>query len=193
MTSAPSTLSSGLSVVTIRLNGPADASSPKPLFTPNVAGTWSYWGDHETFRAATSFAPCASYTLTLPVGSFATGHAALANSQKSSLTVACPTVKALQEAFARLNYLPYRLESFSGISLNVPLTVGLAAQRAYALPHGWLKRAYRDAPTLEQGQMDPTTTGALEVWEQDHDIPIGTAPDAQIWARLLSEEGVETP
>jgi len=70
----------------------------------------------------------------------------------------------------------------------VPLTTGLAAQRAYALPHGWLKRDYRSSPTLKPGQMDPTTTGALEVWEQDHDISIGTAPDAGIWHSLLSEE-----
>jgi len=39
--------------------------------------------------------------------------------------------------------------------------------------HGWLKRDYRSSRRSSPGQMDPTTTGALEVWEQDHDISIG--------------------
>jgi len=181
-------ISSGLGAITIRLNGPADASSPAPLLKPSVAGTWSFWADNATFRPTTSFAPCASYTLTLPAGLYATAHKPLGHAQTTSFSVACPSVKALQEALARLNYLPYKLESFSGVGLNVPLTVGLAAQRAYALPHGWLKRDYRSSPTLQPGQMDPTTTGALEVWEQDHDVPLGTAPDAGIWHSLLSEE-----
>jgi hypothetical protein len=158
------------------------------VLRPYVAGTWTVWGEHETFRPATSFAPCASYTLTLPSGLSASAHAPLRRSQTERFSVACPSVKALQEALARLNYLPYRLESYSGVGLNVPLTVGLAAERAYALPHGWLKGAYRDVPTLDPGTMDPTTTGALEVWEQDHDVAVGTAPDEEIWQRLLEEE-----
>ena len=176
--------------MTVRLNGPADAASPQPVFKPAVAGSWSYWGENETFTPASSFAPCGSYTLTVPAGSYATGHMPLASSQHASFTVACPSVKALQEVLARLNYLPYKLESFSGVSLNVPLTTALAAQRAYAPPHGWLERKYRRAPTLEQGKMDPTTTGALEVWEQDHGVPVGSAPNAAIWKRLLTEEAL---
>ena len=36
-------ISSGLGAITVRLNGPADASSPTPLLKPSVAGTWSFW------------------------------------------------------------------------------------------------------------------------------------------------------
>jgi hypothetical protein len=185
-----SVLSTAVGDVTVRLNGPASAASPKPTFKPFVAGSWSYWGDHETFTPATGFTPCGSYTLTVRAGSYATGYRPLGSDQTADFNVACPSVKALQETLARLNYLPYKLESFSGVSLNVPLTTGLATQRAYQLPHGWLKAAYRDAPSLEQGTMDPTTTGALEVWEQDHDVPLGTTPDAAIWQRLLIEEAL---
>jgi hypothetical protein len=186
----PATLSSGVDVLTLSLNGAADSASPQPTITPNVAGTWSDWGNHESFKPTTSFAPCGSYTLTVPAGTQASDNAPTRAARTLEFSVACPSVKALQEALARLNYLPYKLESFSGVNLNVALTTGLAAQRAYVLPQGWLKRAYHEAPLLDPGTMDPTTTGALEVWEQDHDIAIGTTPDSAIWHRLLREEAL---
>jgi hypothetical protein len=186
----PATLRSGVDVLTISLSGAADASSPAPTITPAVAGSWRNWGDHESFKPTTSFTACGSYTLTVPAGTDATGETPLRAERTMRFVVGCPSVKALQEVLARLNYLPYRLTSFSGVDFNVPLTTGLAAQRAYVLPHGWLRRAYRHAPSLKAGVMDPTTTGALEVWEQDHDIAVGTAPDAAIWATLLREEAL---
>jgi len=186
----PATLHSGVGVLTLSFNGAADSSSPPPTITPHVAGSWSYWGDNETFKPASSFAPCGSYTLSVPAGTYASGEQPLHAARTLPFTVACPSVKALQEALARLNYLPYKLQGFSGVNLNVPLTTGLAAERAYALPQGWLKRAYRDVPTLHAGTMDATTTGAYEVWEQDHDIPLGTAPDQHVWHMLLREEAL---
>jgi hypothetical protein len=186
----PSVLHSGTDVLTLTLNGTADPTSPAPTIKPYVAGTWSTWSDNETFRPATSFAPCGNYTLTVPAGTLVTGEAPMRHERRLDFTVACPSIKALQEALARLNYLPYRLDSFAGVNLNVPLTTGLAAERAYVLPHGWLRPAYHHVPSLHTGTMDPTTTGALEVWEQDHDVAVGTAPDAAIWHTLLREEAL---
>jgi hypothetical protein len=162
---------------------------------PAVAGTWTSWGDNETFTPSASFNPCGSYLLTIPAATAATGDVPLRKSRELRFSVACPSIKALQEALARLNYLPYKLESFSGVNLNVPLTTALASERAYALPRGWLKPIYSSAPSLEAGTMDPTTTGALEVWEQDHDVAVGTAPDTAIWRSLVREEamGVRNP
>jgi hypothetical protein len=186
----PAVLHSGTDDLTITLNGTAAANNPLPTLAPSVAGSWTTWGGHETFTPSDSFAVCGSYTLTIPAGTSATGDAALRRSRTLHFTVACPSVKALQEALARLGYLPYWIESFSGVSLNVPLTMATASERAYALPQGWLHREYRNAPSLAVGQMDPTTTGALEVWEQDHDVPVGTAPDAAIWRTLVREEAL---
>jgi hypothetical protein len=187
----PATLSSGVGDLTVKLNGAADSSAPQPTLTPSVPGTWTAWGDNESFKPTYSFAPCGSYTLTIPAGTAATGQEPLGKSQVLTFSVACPSVKALQEALARLGYLPYRLESFSGVNLNVPLTTGSAAELAYALPHGWLRHDYRDVPSLAVGTMDPTTTGALEVWEQDHDVAVGTTPDAAIWHRMVREEALD--
>jgi hypothetical protein len=186
----PSALPTGVADLTIKLDGAVAAGGPKPTLTPQVSGTWTAWGDHETFTPTDSFAPCGSYVLTIPAGTAASGQAPLGRRQVFDFSVACPSVKALQEALARLGYLPYRLESFSGVNLNVPLTTGTAAERAFQLPRGWLRGEYRDVPSLEVGTMDPTTTGALWVWEQDHDVPIGTTPDAAMWQTLVREEAL---
>jgi hypothetical protein len=186
----PALLHRGTDDLTISLNGSALASNPKPTLQPSVAGAWTTWGQHETFTPAYSFAVCGSYKLTIPAGTAAAGEAALRHSHTLNFAVACPSVKALQEALARLGYLPYWLESFSGVGLDVPLTTAMASERAYALPHGWLHREYRTAPSLAVGKLDATTTGALTVWEQDHDVPVGTAPDAAIWRALVREEAL---
>ena len=180
----------GTDDLTITLNAGALASNPQPTLQPSVAGSWTTWGGHETFTPSYSFAVCGSYTLTIPAGTAAVGETALASSHTLHFSVACPSVKALQEALARLGYLPYWIKSFSGVGLNVPLTTAMASERAYALPHGWLHRQYRNAPSLEVGKMDATTSGALSVWEQDHDVPVGTAPDAAIWRTLVREEAL---
>ncbi|MGD0981525.1 MAG: L,D-transpeptidase [Solirubrobacteraceae bacterium] len=186
----PAVLARGTDDLTITLNASALASNPQPTLRPSVAGSWTTWGVHETFTPSYSFAVCGSYTLTIPAATAAVGETPLRSSRTLHFSVACPSVKALQEALARLGYLPYWIESFSGVGLDVPLTIAMASERAYALPHGWLHREYADAPSLEVGKMDATTTGALSVWEQDHDVPVGTAPDAAIWRTLVREEAL---
>ena len=76
--------------------------------------------------------------------------------------------------------------------------LGGGAQRA---AHRWSRRSARlctaarlaearlsQGADAQAGADGSATTGALEVWEQDHDVPIGTAPDAGIWHSLLYEE-----
>ena len=182
-----STLTNGVSGVAVELNG-VPASTPTPTFKPYVAGTWAVLGHYEKFTPKETFTPCGSYAMTIPAGTVASGDAPVGTRRVVDFTVACPSVTALQEAFARLNYLPYKLKSYTGLSLNVPLTEGLAAQRAYKPPHAYLRARYKHVPALKLGTMDPTTTGALEIWDQDHDVAIGTAPNAAMWNRLLLEE-----
>ncbi|MGA2469957.1 MAG: L,D-transpeptidase [Solirubrobacteraceae bacterium] len=184
----PPTVQDAVAGVAVKLNGPADANSPKPWFEPHVAGSWTVVGDSERFTPKVTLTPCGSYEMTIPASTFASGEQPLGSASHVSFEVACPSITALQEALARLNYLPYRLTSYYGVNLNVPLTRALAAQRAYELPHGDLHPSYRDVPSLQLGTMDPTTTGALEIYDQDHDIPLGTAPDAALWTRLIAEE-----
>ena len=184
----PATVVNGTAGIEVEFNGAPSATGATPALHPSVAGTWSVVGDDEKFTPASTLTPCGSYQLAIAKDTAVGGDKPLGKRLAASFTVACPSVTALQEALARLNYLPYKLEAFSGIDLNVPLTTALAAQRAYTLPHGYMRAAYRKVPPLRLGTMDPTTTGALEIWDQDHDIADGTAPNAELWTKLLAEE-----
>lgn len=184
----PAIVADAVNGVEIELNGAPDPSGPTPALHPSVAGTWSIVGDYEKFTPTTTLAPCGRYVLAVSGRTLVSGDKTLGKRRAFAFSVQCPSVTALQEALARLNYLPYKLESLSGLNLNVPLTTTLAAQRAYDLPRGYLRADYRDVPPLKLGTMDPTTTGALEIWDQDHDIAPGTAPNAALWRILLIEE-----
>jgi hypothetical protein len=184
------TVRSGTAALSVKLNGAPLESGPEPALHPDVAGTWSIVGDDYRFTPASTLTPCGSYELALSAATDAVGHSPLGTRRSVTFTVDCPSVTALQEALARLGYLPYTLKSFSGLNLNVPLTTPLAAQRAYDPPHAVLRPRYRDVPSLDVGVMDPTTTGALEIWDQDHDVAVGTAPNAALWRRLFAEEAL---
>ncbi len=181
-------VSNGTRGVAIRLNGDPAADTPRPRLTPHTAGTWTDVGDYEFFRPVSTLEPCATYKLTIPAATVAAGHRKLGQARTVSFTVACPGITALQEALARLNYLPYSLHGFVGASSVAPLTRTAAAKRAFDLPNGILRANVRAAPPLTMGTVDPTTTGALEVFEEDHGLALGTTPTQQLWTELLADE-----
>ena len=172
----------------MRLNAAPALDTPRPILSPATAGHWTDLGDYEFFRPASTLEPCATYKLTIPAGTAAAGHRRLGHSRTVSFNVACPGITAVQEALARLNYLPYALHGFVGASSVAPLTRAQAARRAFDLPDGVLLANAPAAPPLQIGKVDATTTGALEVFEEDHGLPLGTAPTQQLWTELLADE-----
>ncbi len=181
-------VSDGTRGVAIRLNGRPATGTPRPVLTPRTAGTWSDLGHYEIFHPVSTLEPCATYTMTIPAGTVAARHRRLGRSRTISFAVSCPGITAVQEALARLNYLPYSLHGFVGASSVAALTRKQAAQRAYHLPHGVLRANVHGAPPLTMGTVDPTTTGAMEVFENDHGLAVGTVPTQRLWTVLLADE-----
>jgi hypothetical protein len=95
----------------VRLSAPPAPFSPRPTLSPAVAGAWITHGDSELFTPASTFDPCASYTLTIPAASTAVAHSPLAKQRTVTLSVQCPSTKGLQQTLARLGYLPYDAHS----------------------------------------------------------------------------------
>ena len=181
----------GAAGVAIRLNGTPAADTPRPEIFPSVAGHWHDIGPYEAFRPVSTLQPCATYTMLVPAKTIAVGHRALGATRTFKFSVACPGVKAVQEALARLGYLPYTLHGFVGASYDGRETRGEAAQRAFEPPYnGKLLPDVIGAPPLEVGTLDATTTGALEVYEEDHDLPQSTTPTEQLWVELLADETI---
>jgi lipoprotein-anchoring transpeptidase ErfK/SrfK len=126
--------------------------------------------------------------MTIPAATVAARHRRLGKTRTISFQVACPGITAVQEALARLNYLPYSLHGFVGASSVAPLTRAQAARRAFQLPHGVLRANVHAAPPLTIGSVDPTTTGALQVFEADHGLALGTVATQRLWTALLADE-----
>ncbi len=176
--------------VAIRLSAAPAADTPRPKLSPATAGTWTNLGDYEFFHPASTLQACTTYTVTIPATTFAAGERVLGRSRSFSFGVACPGITAVQEALARLNYLPYSLHGFVGASSDGPLSYVLAARRAFDLPNGILRANVQAAPPLTMGTVDPTTTGAMEVFEEDHGLPLSTTPTKQLWIELLADETI---
>jgi peptidoglycan hydrolase-like protein with peptidoglycan-binding domain len=188
LTHLPTAVTVAMRGVAVRLNGKPAASTARPTLSPATAGTWTDVGNYEFFRPASTLEPCASYTMRIPAGTLAQRHRALGKSRTITFGVACPGTMAVQEALARLGYLPYTLHGFVGASDTGPITRTQAAHNAYQLPHGILRANVAGAPPLTMGTLDPTTTGAIEVFEGNHNLPVSTTITRQFWTELLADE-----
>ena len=188
LTRLPLPVSDPTSGVSIRLDGKPAPDTPRPVLTPYVAGHWRNVGKYEVFHAVSTLEPCTTYSMRVPARTFALRHRTLGAARVLPVKVACPGTRALQEALARLGYLPYTLHGFVGASSTAALSRKQAARRAYKLPGGKLKPNVAGAPPLVAGTMDPTTTGAVEVFEGDHNLAVTTTPSQQLWAELIADE-----
>ncbi len=182
----------GTTPLWVRLSGTPASSSPRPRVSPAVAGTWSTNGDSEYFTPASTLEPCTSYQLTIPAAIQASGQTPLGKTRTLSLTVACPPVKALQQALARLGYLPYTFHSLYGVHLpSGAESRSTAAHLAFHPATGALVANFGDTPPLAYGKLDETTEGALTVFEASRGIESSVTSgvsNARIWESLLAAE-----
>jgi lipoprotein-anchoring transpeptidase ErfK/SrfK len=182
----------GTTPLWVRLSGTVAPGSPRPRVSPAVAGTWSTNGDSEYFTPASTLEPCTSYELTIPAAIDASGQTPLGKTRTLALTVACPPVKALQQALARLGYLPYTFHSLYGVHLpSGAESRSMAAHLAFHPATGALVANFGGAPPLAYGKLDPTTEGALTVFEASRGIESSVASgvsNARIWESLLAGE-----
>jgi hypothetical protein len=188
----PSTLDDGTTPLWVRLSGTPAPGSPHPTVSPAIAGSWTIKGSSEYFTPASTLEPCSSYKLTIPASIQATGQTPLGKARTIPMQVACPSVKALQQALARQGYLPYTFHSIYGIHLpGGPETRSMAAHHAFHVPTGVLVANVHDAPPLDYGRLDQTTQGALTIFAAAHGIAASESSgvsNAQIWRSLLAAE-----
>jgi peptidoglycan hydrolase-like protein with peptidoglycan-binding domain len=183
------TISDGTAQLVVRLSATPAPNSPAPLLSPSVAGTWKAVGDSETFTPKSTLEPCSSYTLTVWAGTDALGHPPLGAAHRQTLHVGCPSLRALQQALARLRYLPYTIDATHGRNSGARAESRAGAARyAFDPPAARLVANEADAPGLAYGSLDPTTRGALIVYQSDHGLPATGTPDGSTWASLLAAE-----
>jgi hypothetical protein len=185
-----STITDGTAPLRVRLSGTPAPGSPVPMLSPAVAGKWTTVGEYESFAPKSTLEPCSTYTLTVWAGTTATGELPLGGKHRTlTLNVACPGLQALQQALARLNYLPYTIDAAHGRNSGGNREArALAARYAFRPPAARMVANVPDAPGLWYGALDPTTRGAVTVFQSGHGLSPSGVPDRSTWAALLAAE-----
>jgi hypothetical protein len=185
-----SAVSDGTAALRVRLSGVPAPGSPVPMLTPAAAGKWTSVGDYESFAPKSTLEPCSTYTLTVWAGTTVTGDLPLGGERRQfKLNVACPGLQALQQALARLSYLPYAIDASHGRNSGDKAEArALAARYAFRPPAATLAPNVPHAPGLRYGALDPTTRGALIVFQTNHGLSPSGVPDRSTWASLLAAE-----
>lgn len=184
-------IANGTDPLAVTLSAPVSPSSPPPTLSPKVAGTWSIVGDSEVFTPASTLEPCSKLALTVWARTSATGHAVLGRKQTIGLRVACPPIAGLQQALARLGYLGARFHPRYIVHIAPRAeTRREAAEHAFHPPRGALVPDPSDTPSVQMGQLDATTRGALEVYQGDRGLEATGEPNSATWDSLLYDESV---
>jgi peptidoglycan hydrolase-like protein with peptidoglycan-binding domain len=185
----PGRLADGTVTLRVRLSAAVVSGSPAPTLSPRVGGAWRTVGANEYFTPSSTLQPCSTYRLTIWGRTVATGQLPLGRRRTLELSVACPSLRGLQQALARLRYLPYSLRSAHHANAeNRRESPAEAARYAYHPPKGRLVPYIAYAPGLWYGALDPTTRGALMVFQSSNNLPPTGAPDSRTWASLLTAE-----
>jgi hypothetical protein len=180
------TIANGTKPLAVALSAPVSPTSPPPLLSPKVAGTWSIVGDSDVFTPVSTLQPCSDYALTVWARTSSTGHASLGRKQTIHLHVACPPIAGLQQALARLGYLGAKLHPLYDVHYAPgPETRREAAEHAFHPPRGGLAPDPADAPPAKMGQLDATTKGALEVYQDARGLEATGEANGATWASLL--------
>jgi L,D-transpeptidase catalytic domain len=182
-------LADGTAPLRVRLSGAPTNNSPMPALRPSVAGTWKAVGDYVFFTPSSTLQPCSSYTLTVWAGTDAAGERPLGKPRTVRLRVVCPGTLALQQALGRLGYLPYTVHAGHGANGgHARESRAQAAHYAFDPPHGPLVPDVADAPGLWYDHLDPTTRGALTVFQLARGQSPTGVPSSATWASLLATE-----
>jgi peptidoglycan hydrolase-like protein with peptidoglycan-binding domain len=191
--SASHPLLDGTAPIRVWLSGRPAANAPRPTLMPDVPGAWSAVGGEEQFAPATTLAPCADYTLMVPGATVAVGHTPLGSDTAIDFHVACPSARGLQDALARLGWLPDTAPIAGNAASTVvagsaPAPVAVAAHHAFNPPAGDLRPTLPGAPPLVQGVLDTTTSGALMSFQAAHGLDPDGVPGEKTWTALLLAE-----
>jgi peptidoglycan hydrolase-like protein with peptidoglycan-binding domain len=180
------TLVTGTDPLSVTLSAPVSPTSPPPTLIPSAAGAWHVVGDSDVFTPVSTLLPCSSYTLIVWARTDSSGYAELGRKRAIHLNVACPPIAGLQQGLARLGYLGARFRPLYDVHYEAgPETRSEAALHAYHPPHGRLAPDPSDAPPAQLGQLDPTTKGALEVFQEDNGLQATGEPNRITWLTLL--------
>lgn len=173
------------------------ARSPRPVFSPPVAGQWrAGGGDALVFAPSVPFGPDTELTLQIPAGPAGvrsvTG-AALARPVTAVFQAGGWSTLRLEQLLAQLGYLPLTWAPNDGSGLHGPSGGSTLAQRIPAASSAaggafrW-QGAYPDALTSQWQPGNPGVilTGAIMAFQADHGLQMTGTVTTSLWQALLA-------
>lgn len=183
----------GTEPLVVTLNAQPAPGTPRPRIKPlgsglpAVSGNWSDVDRTEVFKSASTLQPCQSYRLTVPQATYAVGHSSLIRPRVEILKVSCPPLRGMQQALARLGYLPDSFRPAQGSAgFHGEMNRRTAAHLLYQPLHGTLQPDLAGAPPLDYGSLDATTRGALMVFQEAHHLEVDGELGPATWTKLLA-------
>jgi lipoprotein-anchoring transpeptidase ErfK/SrfK len=154
-----------------------DSSSPQPVLTPSVAGTWTVVANEETFTPKNPFSVCNRYKLLVPKATTSTGGLPLSVDKQVSIKVSCPSVLSLQAALSALGYTPYR---FQELSNGKPLP-----EQVFEADSSQLVDKLPKAPSMDKAHLDILTKAATMAFQQAHGLQVDGRAGSQTWQEIM--------
>lgn len=182
----------GTHPLTITFNQPVGRARPYPTISPAVPGGWSAAGDQLTFTPTGALPPASRITVTVPPGLRAAAGAVLSRAETITFITASGSVLALDEALARLHYLPLVFTPAG----PVPDTPAARQRAVYRPPAGTFSWAWPSVPPAlaaiwAEGRPTVMLKGAVMAFEADHGLAVDGVAGPQVWAALDSTTRVD--
>jgi Bacterial Ig-like domain len=177
--------------VRVVFSEPLSATSPMPVLTPAIKGSWQRSGNTAVFVPARGFSPRTKVTLQIPGGSSgvqSTGGGLLAAPVKDRFRTGTFSRVRMEQLLAQLGYLPLTWAPLSGPA--APLTAPNAQlSAAYSPPQGtytWqsrypvqLRRLWRPDHASE------VLRGAVMAFESDHGLALDGTIGTGVWHAMF--------
>jgi peptidoglycan hydrolase-like protein with peptidoglycan-binding domain len=168
--------------ITVQLSDAVAATSPTPVLTPPVAGSWQLLTPTTfTFVATAPFVPSSTETVTVPTTVTSAAGRPLTTAGSAQFSVAAGSTLRLEQLLASLNYLPV---SFTAAGpLAAPQEAAQAQTGTFAWR--WAAPAWL-APLWTEGTDNTITKGAVMAFESQHDLGTDGVAGPAVWTALLA-------
>ncbi|HXW46760.1 MAG TPA: L,D-transpeptidase family protein [Streptosporangiaceae bacterium] len=176
----------GTSPITVTYSGPVTKSTPLPVLSPAIAGTWQVSGDTETFLPQVGFTEGTLVTVNVPAPAGTTTAAA----RSFSFTTGQYSVLRLEELLSQLGYIPLTWAPANHFG-DIPATDASAQlAAAYEPPDGTFSfdPGYPAALTSQWsvGTDNMIIDGAVRTFEFDQGLTMDGDAGPSVWSHLFT-------
>jgi hypothetical protein len=187
----------GADPIIVTFSAPVTATSPYPVLTPSVAGSWSTSGNSMIFTPSQAFGPSEHVAVQIPAGVRSVSGQVLASSVTDKFTTGTYSQAALAQILVRLGYLPMTWSPEDPAMKAATEESGDAASttpqgQAFDPPVGTFRWESGYPSSLMQmwspDQANVLLRGAVMAFKSQHNMTIDGGLTPKLWRALFQAE-----